>query len=433
MKNTHYRLILIAGAMVASMTCGLESVAEVVRDSAQIWFHQSKWDLDENYRDNGADLNRMIERLRKNESSDSALKISAVRVIGAASPEGNVAINAALSRHRADRIFDYVSSHSDIGDFTTDFEFVGRDWAGLKRLVEADDAVPMRQEVIGLIDEIQKDIAAQGADSEANLLRLKCLGGGVPYRYMYARMFPQLRYSSMFVEYTYRYPARLMLNSLPPAMIDITAHPPMDVTLMIPDSFIAGESLCHPFYMGIKTNMLYDALALPSIGVEFYLGKEWSIAGNWTYGWWDKNSAHRYWRAYGGDIAVRRWFGKAAKEKPLTGHHLGIYAGVVTYDFEFGGKGYLGGLPGKTLWDRCNYMAGVEYGYSLPIARRLNIDFTLGIGYLWGKMIEYKPYGNEYVWQNTKRVNRIGPTKAEVSLVWLIGCDNYNRRKGGMR
>ena len=71
--------------------------------------------------------------------------------------------------------------------------------------------------------------------------------------------------------------------------------------------------------MSLSTNMLYDALALPNIGAEFYLGKNWSITGNWMYGWWDNDSQHRYWRAYGGYLAVRKWFGKAANEKPLTG------------------------------------------------------------------------------------------------------------------
>ncbi len=78
---------------------------------------------------------------------------------------------------------------------------------------------------------------------------------------------------------------------------------------------------------------------------------------------------HWYWRAYGGDIAIRKWWGKAAGEKPLTGHHIGIYGQIFTYDFETGGRGYMGGKPGGTLWDKMNYIVGAEYGYSLPIAR----------------------------------------------------------------
>ena len=109
-----------------------------------------------------------------------------------------------------------------------------------------------------------------------------------------------------------------------------------------------------------------------------------------------------------------------------------MYGGAITYDFEFGGKGYMGGKPGHNLWDRCNWFGGIEYGYSLPIARRLNIDFTIVLGYLGGKLLEYEPEDGHYVWQKTKRIHWFGPTKAEVSLVWLIGCGNFNK-KGGDR
>ena len=185
--------------------------------------------------------------------------------------------------------------------------------------------------------------------------------------------------------------------------------------------------------MAVKTNLLYDAALIPNIGVEFHLKNNWSLSAGWMYGWWKKDRIHWYWRAYGGDIAVRKWLGKAAREKPLTGHHLGIYGQVLTYDFEAGGRGYMGGEPGGTLFDRANFAGGVEYGYALPIARRLNLDFTIGIGYMGGKYYEYKPIDDCYVWQATKQRHYFGPTKLEVSLVWLLGRDNINKGKGGER
>ena len=136
---------------------------------------------------------------------------------------------------------------------------------------------------------------------------------------------------------------------------------------------------------------------------------------------------------YGGDIAVRKWLGRKAAEKPLTGHHLGLYGQVFTYDFEWGGTGYMGGRPGKTLWNSPNYAMGVEYGYSLPIARRLNIDFTIGVGYWGGKYYTYSPLDGHDVWESTKKRHWFGPTKAEISLVWLLGRGNSNNRKGGMK
>ena len=177
-----------------------------------------------------------------------------------------------------------------------------------------------------------------------------------------------------------------------------------------------------PLYIGLKTNMLYDALLIPTLGAEFYVGRGFSVTGQWSYAWWSRDARHRYWRFYGGDAGVRRWFGKAAKDKPLTGHHLGVYGQIFTYDFETGGNGQMGA--------KFNYGGGIEYGFALPIARRLNIDFSIGIGFIAGKYYRYKPIDGHYVWQSTHHRRWFGPTKAEISLVWLIGCGNRNKKGG---
>ncbi len=74
---------------------------------------------------------------------------------------------------------------------------------------------------------------------------------------------------------------------------------------------------------------------------------------------------------------------------------------------------------------------GLEYGYSLPVSNRLNIDFTLGVGYIGGLVEKYIPQNGHYYWQATTRQTWIGPSKAEVTLVWLIGKGNSNTKKGG--
>ena len=201
--------------------------------------------------------------------------------------------------------------------------------------------------------------------------------------------------------------------------------------------FMASSSLCaqtervdsipisskKPFRFAVKSNLLYDAALVPNIGVEFPLKNGWSVSANWMYAWWHNDSSHWYWRIYGGDVAVRKWFGKKHEDRVLSGHHVGLYGQIVTYDFEWGGRGYLA--------DKWTYGGGLEYGYSLPIGKRLNLDFTLGIGYLGGEYMEYDPIDRCYVWQFTKKQNWIGPTKAEVTLVWLLDSSMF--KKGGKR
>lgn len=99
--------------------------------------------------------------------------------------------------------------------------------------------------------------------------------------------------------------------------------------------------------MSLKTNLLYDAALVSNIGAEFYLGKGWSVGANWMYAWWNSNKRHNYWRIYGGELDIRKYFGRRAQTKPLTGHHLGIYGQAFTYDFETGHKGYIGRQAGR--------------------------------------------------------------------------------------
>lgn len=420
-------VILFAGLTATSVIEGRQP-----SDSTVITFRQSHWNLNPSIGDNRARLDSLTDFMNRYGGNDTTYTLRSIRVVGAASPEGSVNFNEKLSRRRAASIFDYFSQRRQMPDSVTSFEFLGRDWQGLRNLVEEDTRVPYRSEVLGILSDVTTGTTVDSKTSNEMLARLRALRGGMPYRYLYTNVFPRLRMSKLYVEYTER-PLPVVAHDTVARPVDQVDTIPVDEIVEDVEIFSFGDvKQCRPFYKDVKTNLLYDALAIPAVGVDFYVGKNWSVGANWMYGWWDNDHLHRYWRAYGGDINVRHWFGRRAGEKPLTGHHLGVYAGAVTYDFEFGGKGYMGGQPHRSLWNRCNFMGGIEYGYTLPVSRRINFDFTIGLGYLGGKYLEYVPKDNHYVWQSTKRLNWFGPTKIEVSLVWLLGCDNYNR-KGGVK
>ena len=398
------------------LLCAFTAASASEPDSALIQFRQASAVVDPALDNNAAHLDSLANAI-------ATTSVEGVTLFGAASPEGPAVYNQHLSERRAAAMLRSLRNRVDVPDSLVRISAVGRDWAGLRNRVIDDPNVPHKSQVVALLDDIVNNPEPSNPD---NLLKLKHLDGGEPYRYLYANIFPALRRAGVRLEYPFKPDLRKYYGGIPV----IPAPQPGAPELAPISDFSPEVPACRPLYLALKTNLLYDAAALPSIGFEAYVGKGWSVVGNWTYVWWDKDNVHRYWRAYGGDLAVRRWFGKKAAEKPLTGHHLGLYAGVVTYDFEFGGVGHMGGLPGRNLWDRCNFMAGVEYGYSLPIARRLNLDFTIGLGYLGGKVIRYVPSNNFYVWQKTSQFNWFGPTKVEISLVWLIGCGNYNQKGG---
>ena len=189
---------------------------------------------------------------------------------------------------------------------------------------------------------------------------------------------------------------------------------------------MGGEATFH-----LRTNLLYDAVLLPSVGVEFAVGSRWTMAVNGTFNWLGDDDRHRYWRMASGDVELRRWLGSRLDALRLKGHHLGIYAAAYRYDIEFGGKGQMGDF---------NYGGGISYGYSAPIGRKWSLDFTVGVGYIGGKYKEYEPSRdtwNHYVVLEEKNRQWVGPTKAEVTLVWHLGSGRRqkpqpgNREKGG--
>lgn len=177
----------------------------------------------------------------------------------------------------------------------------------------------------------------------------------------------------------------------------------------------------------LTTNMLYDAALVPNIGVGMSVTDRITVMADWMCAWWSNRDKRRYWRIYGGDIEARYRIGKRSGHSPLAGHHVGVYCSMACYDFQ-AGRSHKG-----VLSDKYNYAMGVSYTYSMPVATRLNIDFSLGIGYLWGSYKKHIPIDDCDVWLSTHKMGWFGPTRAEVSLVWLIGNSITNSRKGGGR
>jgi hypothetical protein len=347
-----------------------------------------------------------------------------VTIIGSASPEGRARENLELATRRADelraqleaRITDRIVSYSMI--------YVGDNWDGLKSLVANSD-ITDKETILSFFDmPLETRKGGQVVDSRKRQMML--YKNGEMWNELNRRFFHYLRSTDVLLDYVVHHPddapdESALLPYVAPASDDVdvvvvdTSQPTVveeSVTSIEPMQTVsaAEPESGHKFLFALKTNMLYDLLAVPNIGVELPLPSKFSVGANWMYAWWKSDNLHRYWRTYGGDIYARKWFGG---KSILTGHHLGVYGQIVTYDFEWGHRGYLG--------DRWSYAAGLEYGYAINIAKRLNIDFSIGLGYLWGEYKEYIPDAGHYVWQATKQRKWIGPTNAEISLVWFIG------------
>lgn len=189
-------------------------------------------------------------------------------------------------------------------------------------------------------------------------------------------------------------------------------------------SSIHGKDIAKkPIQCRLKTNLLYDALAIPNIYAETHLGRNYSIGLGYWYAWWSHNPSHNYWRSYGGEIDIRKYFGSQASRATLTGHHLGVMSQMGMYDIEFGKRGYMSDF---------SFTVGGEYGYTFPISERVSLDLAVGIGYFGGTYKVYDPIDTHYVWQENRNRKYFGPVKADITLAFQIG-KIHPKEKGGAR
>lgn len=390
----------------------------------------------------GNNEDRILEFVAMHDSltADPEIRVKWITIVGSASTEGSKSLNDNLSAKRADQIILQLRQHISLPNSAIHVESRGADWNELGRLVAESD-VPGKEEILETIRTVPV---------EKRNAALKRISGGAAYKYLAEHIFPEIRYSKVMIEYMRPKTEEEILRDTVEVThrdtVEVVRHDTLrlvrrdTVSVVLRDTVVqvrhdtvvimaapqvlpadSGEPVqkrkCG-FNVGLKTNLLSDAALIPDVGVEFCLGRKWSLGADWHYAWWANKKAF-CWKTYGGDVFVRRWLGKKSDERPLTGHHIGIYGQMNSFDFDAGGNGILS-YP-------YDYGGGVEYGYSIRVANRLNLDFSLGVGYLGGEYKTYTPTMNEYpremhyVWQSTKSFHWIGPTKLEISLVWILG------------
>lgn len=374
-----------------------ETTHDSINGDAQVRFVINDYSLRPDYRNNDSDLDKISKVLSK-VTADEHIRLRRIIVHGFASPDGPYKLNEKLAFNRANTISSMVSDRFQLSDDLIAVESTAEDWDGLERLVDqtSEELLPHK---VAILDVIRSN---RLPDQKERILR----SYRRDFAYMKDHILPILRRTDYYVEY--------VVDNRVVVLKDAPKE------LEQPEPVVEVPAEKKPWYLAVKSNLVYDAAVIPNIGVEVYLGKQWTVLGDWFYTWFKNDDKHRYWQGYGGYLGVRKYFGTKAQEHPFTGHHAGVYGLMLTHDVEWGGTGYQ--MP---HW---GYGGGVEYGYSAPIARRLNLDFSLGVGFQDGKYYKYVPMDNHYVWQSTHKRHWFGPTKAEVSLVWLIGRGNYHKK-----
>ena len=191
-------------------------------------------------------------------------------------------------------------------------------------------------------------------------------------------------------------------------------------------AFLASFCSANAQKVAIKTNALYWATATPNIGMEFAMGDRWTFELEGGYNPWnldsDNNTKVKHWLV---SPEVRYWFCNS-----FQGHFIGINANYTQFN--------IGGLPQgmPNLFVNLNTEvpmpdlsaariqgwavgAGLTYGYAFPIARRWNMELTVGYG-LW--YTEYDQFESRKCGLFQQSVGRLalGPATAGISFIYMI-------------
>lgn len=410
--------------MLCAVFCNAQHISypdSVSRAGVTLYFRHGESRIDPSYRGNGermAEFERMVSEL----NADTTGRLRSVTVTGADSPEGTSTLSVELSDARAAAMKEYVASLMPQSRRKIKSVSLGIDWERMKALV-LDSDIPRRHAAADIIEHTPVWVVKDGKVVDGRKHRLTVLDGGAQWRQMTQSVFPELRRSSAEVRFeTVRAPKPavpdtvIVTDTVTIVLHDTIAAPAPAVPL--PDT-VTAVSRRGGYPLGIGTNLLFDALFIPNLSLEFPLGAGWSAGANWMYGWTERN-ARRLVYAYGGELHIRYW--TPQQPRPLAGHHFGIYAQMLRFNVKQSQRGYLS--------DRWSYGAGFEYGYSIPLGSRLRLDLTVGMGYLTGTYREYTRQDGCDVWQATKRLQWAGPAKAEISVIWVIG---RAKKKGGGR
>ena len=175
----------------------------------------------------------------------------------------------------------------------------------------------------------------------------------------------------------------------------------------------------------VKTNSLYWLTATPNVGFEFAMAPRWTfeIAGGYNPWILDKDANVKA-KHFLVTPEVRYWFCES-----FLGHFIGINANYTQFNVSgilipevFYKEESLGCFLDNLQHARSQGWAvgaGITYGYAWPIARRWNMEFTLGLGWWY---TEYDKFESRKcgLFQENVAKHAFGPTDIGLSFIYMI-------------
>ena len=123
----------------------------------------------------------------------------------------------------------------------------------------------------------------------------------------------------------------------------------------------------------------------------------------------------------------------------MNPNEFGLYMIILPHEARFCtifGKIFKENEKSQPLWLTLNdlyFALNMDFQRKKPIFAYKTSYFQFGTLKYIDVYQKYLPEDGDYVWIETRQRHWFGPTKAEISLVWLLGRGNYNTKKEGKR
>lgn len=414
----------------------------VLTEQYKVYFRLARTDVDSTYLSNAQTLQQLRTFLK-----ESSHAIDSITIVSYSSPEGPYWLNKRYAEQRGYSVYNYLQNNIEqqLSDSLVHLKFTAENWDGLRELVRNNYHRDDRAELLRLLQ-------TRRIDDMHRKIEIQKLDEGKTWEYLLQHYMPQLRYATWIIVYctTELDEAQPLLKEEQSIAQQDTivisvetekeVEQPVEEQPIVQQPVVEETSITLPeakeTKWAIKTNLLYDAATLLNLSAEipFTLNEQaYSVVMQHQFPWWDFKENRRVVRFISTGLEGRWWFNprhyeatsKRLQRDALTGHFVGLYALTGKWDFQW---------DRKICYQGDFWSTGLVYGYSMPIAKRLNLEFTIAVGYA---SIPYQHYIPSTDWQTLyKDLDKqgtwhyFGPTRAEVSLVLPIWG---NKRKGGSR
>ena len=168
----------------------------------------------------------------------------------------------------------------------------------------------------------------------------------------------------------------------------------------------------------VKTNLLYDATATVNVGAEVGLAPRWTFDLSGNYNAWSISERKlKHWMV---QPEFRYWFCERFQDHFIAVHALGgqYNVGFIPNDLNVFGKDL--SVLSDHRFQGFFAGAGIAYGYAWALTEHLNLEFELGVGYVYTRYDEFECFGCGKKIAEDVPVNYVGPTKAALGLVYVF-------------